>query len=123
METKGISDNFNELTDNVKEYVRLKITEFKLTLVERTSILVSSFMLAIVFFILGLFLTLFLSLAFIYFFRANIGPEWVGALIVAAFYALVAIIAYVQRKKIFINPVITKISSIILEEEDDEEKI
>jgi hypothetical protein len=119
METGKISDNFSLLTENVKDYVNLRIDLVKLILTEKIAKLATFFLIAIIFFILAMFLLLFLSLSFVYWFGNDLGPIWVGALIVAAFYVLGGVLIYFQRHNLFINPLVSQLTKILMEEKDE----
>lgn len=121
MDTTKISDNFSSLTENIKDYVNLRIDLVKLVLTEKIAKLASAFLIAIIFFILAMFLLLFLSLAFVFWFGQVAGPAWVGALIVTAIYLLGGIFIYWQRHKLFINPLVTQLTKILMEEKDENE--
>ncbi|MCK9218454.1 MAG: phage holin family protein [Bacteroidales bacterium] len=120
METGKISDNFSSLTENVKEYIHLQIDFVKLVLTEKLAKLTSFFLIAVIFFILAMFLLLFLSLAFVFWFGEIVGPTWIGALIVTAVYILGGAVVYFQREKLFINPLVSHLTKILMEEEQDE---
>ena len=119
METGKISDNFSSLTENVKDYVNLRIDLVKLILTEKIAKLASFFLIAVIFFILAMFLLLFLSLAFVFWFGDEIGPAWLGALIVTAFYFLGGVLIYARRHQFFINPLVSHLSKILMEEKDE----
>jgi len=121
MESSKISDNFSSLTENIKDYVNLRIDLVKLVLTEKIAKLASAFLIAVIFFILAMFLLLFLSMAFVYWFGEEIGPIWAGALIVTAFYILGGILIYLQRHKLFINPLATQLTKILMDEKDENE--
>jgi fatty acid desaturase len=120
MESQKLSDNFNEISDNAREYIRLKIDFLKLTLTEKLSLIISALLISVIFFLVFLFISLFVSLAFIFWFRDHAGPLYAGALIVAGFYLLVGAVVFLMRNKLFINPLVSQISKILLEEEDEE---
>jgi hypothetical protein len=122
MESRKISENFSEITENIREYVLLKLDILKLTLTEKLARLASSLVIMLIFFILFLFISLFISLAFIFWFRDHAGPAYIGALIVAGFYLLVGCLIYLMRYTLFINPLVTQLSQILLEEEKDEDE-
>jgi hypothetical protein len=122
MESKRLSDNFNELSENVKDYIGLKIDLLKVSVTEKLALITSALMLSIIFFILFLFVTLFISVAFIFWFRDHAGPLYVGALIVSGFYLFLGIIVFFVRNRLFVDPLVSKISKILLEEDDDEKK-
>jgi uncharacterized membrane protein YqjE len=121
MDTTKISDNFSLLTENIKAYVNLRIDLVKLVLTEKMAKLASAFLIAVIFFILAMFLLLFLSLAFVFWFGQDLGPTWVGALIVTAIYVFGGIFIYWQRHKLFINPLVTQLTKILMEEKDENE--
>ena len=119
MEPGKISDNFSMLTENVKDYVNLRIDLAKLIITGKIAKLASFFLIAVIFFILAMFLLLFLSMSFVFWFGEAIGPTWLGALIVTGFYVLCGLVIFVQRHNFFINPLVTHLSKILLEEKDE----
>lgn len=121
MGPSNISDNFSSLTENIKEYVNLRIDLVKLILTEKLAKLASAFLIAVIFFILAMFLLLFISLAFVFWFGEELGPTWAGALIVTAIYIFGGLFIYLQRHKLFINPLVTQLTKILMEEKDENE--
>ncbi|MFZ4522143.1 MAG: phage holin family protein [Bacteroidales bacterium] len=119
MDSGRISDNISSLTENVKDYVNLRIDLAKLILTEKIAKLASFFLIAVIFFILAMFLLLFLSLSFVYWFGNDIGPAWLGALIITAVYVLGGITIYVKRHEFFINPLVTHLTKILMEDKDE----
>ena len=120
MESGKISDNFASLTENVKDYVNLRIDLVKLILTEKIAKLASFFLIAVIFFILAMFLLLFLSLAFVFWFGNDIGPAWLGALIITAAYILCGLLIYVKRSQFFINPLVSHLTKILMEDKDED---
>lgn len=116
-----ISDNISQLSENVRDYVNLRIDLAKLTLTEKIARLASFFLIAVIFFILAMFLLLFLSMAFVFWFGNDIGPAWLGALIITAVYILGGVLIYVKRHQFFINPLVTHLSKILMEDKDENE--
>jgi uncharacterized membrane protein YqjE len=121
MEQKKVSESIAEMTEQVKTYVQLRIDLFKLSLTEKLSTLTTTLLISIIFFIVFLFFTLFLSLAFIFWYREYAGAAWMGSLIVAGFYILIGIVVFLLRDKLFLNRIVTQISKILLEEEEENE--
>ena len=119
MEPGKISDNVSSLTENVRDYINLRIDLIKLILTEQLARLASFFLIAVIFFILAMFMLLFLSMAFVYWFGAEIGPNWVGALIVTAVYVLGGVVIYAKRHELFVNPLVTQITKILMEDRDE----
>lgn len=116
-----ISENVSLLTENVKDYVNLRIDLAKLILTEKIARLASFFLIAVIFFILTMFLFLFLSMSFVFWFGNDIGPAWLGALIIAAFYILVGMLIWFKRNQLFINPLVTHLTKILMEDKDENE--
>ena len=121
MEKKNLGEQFKSLSGDTREYLQLRLELFKLTATEKLAMVVSSLIISvIILFLVGL-IVIFLSFAFIYWFGADVGPWCGGALIVAGFDILVGILVFIFRDPLFINPLVSKMSNIILEDDDDEE--
>jgi uncharacterized membrane protein YqjE len=114
-----ISENVSLLTENVKDYVNLRIDLAKLILTEKIARLVSFFLIAVIFFILAMFLLLFLSMAFVFWFENDIGPAWLGALIITGVYILGGVLIYFKRNQFFINPLVSHLTKILMEDKDE----
>ena len=119
MESGKLSDNFTSLTENVKDYIDLRIDYLKLILTEKLSRLTAFFLIAVIFFILAMFLLLFLSLSFVFWFGEVTGASWLGALIITAVYVVGGLVIYLMRYKMFINPLVTHLTKILMEDSDE----
>jgi hypothetical protein len=119
MDSSRISDNFSTMTENVRDYINLRIDYIKLVLTEKIAKLASFFLITVVFFILAMFLVLFISFAFVFWYGEEIGPTYVGALIVVAFYVLLGLLIYGMRYKFFINPMVKQLAKILMEEDNE----
>jgi len=120
METTTIGEQFSSLSDNVKEYVTLKLEYFKHVAAEKMAQLLTHLLISLVIFIMIILIVLFLSFAFILWWGEYIGPTYIGALIVVGFYVLAGVLVYLLRYPLFINPLISKMSNVILEDQKDE---
>ncbi len=120
METTTIGEQFSSLSENVKEYVTLKLEYFKLVAAEKMTQLLTHLLISLVIFIMIMLIVLFLSFAFILWWGEYIGPSYIGALIVVGFYVLAGVLVYLLRYPLFINPLISKMSNIIMEDQKDE---
>ncbi|MBE0647591.1 MAG: hypothetical protein IH596_07400 [Bacteroidales bacterium] len=119
-QAQKISEDFSSLSGNVKGYIGLKLDLYKLMAVEVIAQLLSSIMITFVVLLLSVFLLFFLALAFVYWFGEEVGHMYVGALIVVAFYAVAFVFVYIFREKLFVNPLITKLTTLTHEEDADE---
>lgn len=122
MQAKKISEDFSSLSENVKGYIGLKLELYKLMAVEGIAQLLSSMMITLVVLMLSVFFLFFLALAFVYWYGEVAGHMYVGALIVVGFYVVAFVVVYVFRDKLFVNPLITKLTNLTHEEVSDEEK-
>lgn len=122
MEPQTISENFSELSENVKDYIKLRLDLLKLTVTEKMASIGSFFLVSVIFFILFLFILMFFSLAFIFWFRDHIGAASTGALIIAGVYIIIGIVIFLLRNKLFINPLVERLSKILMEETSEHEK-
>ena len=116
-----ISENINNLTENVRDYVNLRLDLARLTLTEKMAQLISLFLISVIFFIMGMFLLLFLSMAFVFWFGNDVGPAWLGALIVVAFYVVLGLFVYMRRYQLFLNPLVSKLTKILMEDHHEDE--
>lgn len=119
MESKKISENFSDLAANVKEYLLLHLDLAKIIVAEKLSKLITILVIVIAMFIMFLFFMTFLSVAFIFWFRDHGGQAYVGSLIVAGFYIVVAMIIYFMRTAILVNPLVLQITKILLEKKHE----
>ena len=122
MESKKISDNLSELNDNVKDYIQLRINLIKIEFTEKAAKLSSAIMMTLLYFIIVICVLVFLSIAFIFAFREYIGPGWIAALIVSGFYIFLGFMIFLLRYKLFIDPLASLLSKIILEGDDENEE-
>ncbi len=121
MEQRKISENFSAMTDDVRQYIQLKLDMLRLVITEKMSKLTSFFMLGVIFLCFFFFFILFVSLAFLFWFKDHLGPAWAGSLIIAGFYLLLGFLAYRLRFKLFIDPLVSELSKIIMEGDEDDE--
>jgi hypothetical protein len=119
MESPKLVDNVNEISQNVKDYVRLQTDLLKLSLTEKLALILSALLVGAIVFILLLFITIFASQAFIFWYRDHGGTLTSGAMIVAGFYFLLGLCVCFMRRWLFVNPLVSLISKFLLEEDND----
>ena len=118
MEPNRISDNISTITENVRDYVNLRIDYLKLLLTEKIAKLASFFLISIIFFILAMSYPVFFLCLCILVRGRKLGPMQT-VLIVVAFYIIPALLIYGFRHKIFINPLVKHLAKILMEEENN----
>ena len=119
-------DVYKSLVNNVKEYADLQLQLLKLNIVEKTSQILSLLIVIIAGTILLMAAFVYFSMMFVLWMKALTGSLTYGFLIIAGFFLLLFILFVLLRKKMIINPIIKKMSSILFSESgetevDDEE--
>jgi hypothetical protein len=119
-------DVYKSLVNNVKDYADLQLQLLKLNIVEKTSQILSLLIVIIAGTILLMAAFVYFSMMFVLWMKTLTGSLTYGFLIIAGFFLLLFILFVLLRKKMIINPIIKKMSSILFSESgetevDDEE--
>ena len=119
-------DVYKSLVNNVKEYADLQLQLLKLNIVEKTSQILSLLIVIIAGTILLMAAFVYFSMMFVLWMKTLTGSLTYGFLIIAGFFLLLFILFVLLRKKMIINPIFKKMSSIMFNESgetevDDEE--
>lgn len=115
------------LVDTIKQYVDLKAEYYRLSFVEKVSVLVGKVVLLIFTALLGLALLMLLIMLIYNLLMAWIGIGWVVSLIEIGFILLLMAVVWVFRKPLIIDPVAGSVIRGLMEpddkgkEDDDEE--
>lgn len=94
-----------ELAFNLKEYLHTKIESVKLSMAEKTSVVIANIIAKIVVALVFVFFLVFASIALSLVLGAWVGKTWAGFLIVAGFYLVTGIIIWLAREQIIRLPV------------------
>jgi len=116
MKNYTLEENFSELKSLLKDYLDARVNLFKLFLLEKIAKVGTYFLTAIVFLVLILFVILFSTFAFSFWYGNKFGNLAEGFLISAGFYVLLALAVFLLRRPLFTNSIIKNISSIIFSE-------
>jgi hypothetical protein len=114
-------NKFEQLFDDVREYLDAKQELLKLQLVEKTARVVSNiiaFFVILPFFILAF---LFISIALAHLFAEFWGHEYAGYLTVTFLYLVIGLLLVRFRKKWLVGPMMNAIIKQILSKETDEQ--
>jgi hypothetical protein len=109
----------DQVQTDLKAYVKTQMTIGKLQLVGGISHILGIFLLALTIILLLFALLSFLAVSAISALSIAL-PLWASALIMAAFYLLLILIAIVCRKQLFINPFVRRLSQIFFAREKQE---
>jgi hypothetical protein len=120
MDFSNLNDSFHDLGENVQKYIQLRIEILKCVLTEALAKFAAMLLKIFIFSLLIFFIMFFLSFSFVFWYDQYVGPLYIGALIISGFYFLIGMIVFLLRKKIFLDPLVKKYSTIIFEAEQDE---
>lgn len=109
----------DQVQTDLKAYVKTQMTIGKLQLVGGISRILGIFLLTLTIILLLFALLSFLAVSAISALSIAL-PLWASALIMAAFYLLLILIAIVCRKQLFINPFVRRLSQIFFAREKQE---
>jgi len=118
---KTIRNEASEISEEVESYVQNKINLTKLQIAEDISRLFSSTAIIVVLSYFSFFTLLMLSLAGGHFLSSILGSTELGFLIIAAIYALLALVFFLMRKKVVQKPIIKSITRMFFQKHDDYE--
>lgn len=105
--------SFDRLWRNIRNYLHLKTEDIKLTLSEKITVLVSTFVVVAAMALLAGIVLLFLTLAAANWIGEALGMAW-AYLIIAGGYLIFMILAVVFRRQLIINPVARFVTRLIL---------
>ena len=106
------------LVDIIKQYVDLKAEYYRLSFVEKVSVLVGKVVLLIFTALLGLALLMLLIMLVYNLLMAWIGIGWVVSLIEIGFILLLMAVVWVFRKPLIIDPVAGLVIRSLMEQDD-----
>lgn len=107
------TNQFKEIINEGKEYLKLQLEYGKLTATEKLTLLLSNLAIGLICVFLGVIALFFLSMSVVDLIAASLGGAW-SCLIMCGFYFLIIVLFYVLRKPLVINPMARMISRIIL---------
>ena len=119
--SNNLSNSFSDLSDTAKKYIHARIDLVKLTVLGKitrsTSFIVSS----LVIILLGMLVLLFSLAAFVVWYGQVYHDYLTGLLLAIGILVVVAILFMVFRKQLITSTVLRMYSSILFEDDDEEE--
>ena len=116
-----IADRLEDLASHVKEFINIRLESMKLAFAEKLSKIMANMIAAVVVVLMLLFFVIFFSTALAYYLGELFGHVWIGFLIVAGLFLLLAFITWSIREKLIRLPVMNAILSQLTNKEPDEE--
>ena len=114
--------NTEELADNIKELVNVKLDSVKLTVAEKGSKVASNLISAIIVAFVAIFFIIFFSVALAYFLAGILNSTWAGFLIVSGIYLLAALIIHLTKERVIRIPIMNSILSQLSTDDKDNEE-
>lgn len=113
--------NTEELADNIKELVNVKLDSAKLAVAEKSSKVAANLIAGIVVVLTVTLFVIFLSVALAFFLAEILNSTWAGFLIVSGVYLLIAIIIRLVKERAIRIPIMNSILSQLFKEDEDDE--
>lgn len=108
------NDDLRKTLANAKEWGKLYIENLKLLSIEKTTVLLSHGAMAVLLLLLGVCAFFFISIALVLL-LAQVLPEMWCFLIMGGVYLLIAGVAMILRKQLFIDPIARFLSRLFLD--------
>lgn len=112
-------ETLSQLIEETKRYVELRGKCWRISLVNKVSTLASALVLAVILFMLASAVVIFLSFTLASTLALWVGTVW-GYALVTAFYFLVGVVIFINRRKWIEAPVVDFIASVMLSDDGDE---
>jgi hypothetical protein len=106
MQDNNIPDLLVKFSDEVKRYLRLRAEYIQLKFGERLVNLFAGMIMRVILLMLVLFMILFASFAFVFWFGQLTGNYWLGFLINGGIFIILGILLYLLRRPLFFDPVL-----------------
>ncbi|MFA7033994.1 MAG: phage holin family protein [Bacteroidales bacterium] len=123
MEIKEFTQPVSDIGDSAKEYVNIKIDEFKLKTTKQLSSAVNIIFAWILIAFVAIFTLSFLAVALGLWVGELLSSQVYGFLIVGGVFLLVTIVLIICRKKLFINAMVRTFVKILFKNDEDEEDL
>ncbi|NBC82198.1 MAG: hypothetical protein GVY19_02340 [Bacteroidetes bacterium] len=120
MKGKTLSDNFAELNEIVRSYLNARYDYLRILILEKLTKIGTYFITTLSLVTIFLFVLLFLTFAFSFWYSQHVGEISEAFLICAGFYLILGIIVYALRKPLFSGSIVRNISDILFPENEDE---
>ncbi len=108
----------DDITSSAKEYINLKIDEYKLKGAEHLSVLSNKLIFLLIATMLGGVILQLTGLALAYFAAQLVGNTALGFIIVAVIFIIILSIIYLKREKLFTDKLVALFIKIFFEKDD-----
>lgn len=110
-----------ELAGTVKDYVNTRIESVKLSVAEKSSVVIANLLAGMIVAVVFFFFMIFAGTALAFGLGEWLGKTWAGFLIVACLYLLTGILVWTAREKIIRLPILNAMIKQLFRSEDEED--
>lgn len=107
------TSQLNSIWTEIKETVKLNIDYAKLTAAEKVTVLLSTMAFVVLAFVIVSIVVFFVSLGIVVLIASSTGM-FIAAMIMAAIYVILLVLAFILRKQFIINPIARFVSHLII---------
>lgn len=111
-----------ELGDNIRELVNVKLDTAKLSVAEKSSKVLSNLIAGAIVGVILILVVIFFGIALAYFLAGFVGSTWAGFLIVSGIYLLAALVILALKEKMVRMPIMNSILSQMAKDDDDDDE-
>lgn len=116
-------DVYKSIFKDAKDYADLQLQLFKLNMVDKLSQILSYLVVIVAGALLLMTAFIFFSMVFVLWMKDVTGSMMYGFLILGGFFILLFLLFLALRKKVMINPIIKKMSSILFKDAEEIEEV
>lgn len=113
-------DSLQQLYAEIKKYLLLQKEYTKLEIVEKMTILISTLTMVLILVVLGMIALFYLMFALAYLLESHVGGLANSFGIITGLVILLMFIAYLFRKRLFINPMVNFLGNLFLNDNHPE---
>ena len=114
MNKEESTNNFQQLYDDVKKYVELQTEYVKVEFVEKLTVILSTLLIIVLILILGIVALFYLFFSAAYLLEPVLGSLSLSFGIISGIFVFLAVLLYLFRKQIIINPMVKFLSNLFL---------
>lgn len=108
-----------QTASDAADFAMLQLDKLKLRLLDNFATLFNTLFSVLILMILAGIVVMFLSVALVLALSAWIGSLLIAVLIVAAFFLLIAVVVYIYRDKLIVNPAVRVLGKVMFEKNKD----
>lgn len=112
-----------DLVKHIREYIDVRLNSAKLSVAEKTSLVVSNIIAGILVLSVFLFVIVFAGIALAYALAEWTGRLYAGFLIVAGLYFLLAVIIWISKDRLLRMPVFNSILNELISDDNNEDEV